>query len=261
MNEPKRIAVRDWRWDLRVAAAFLTRLPIRLPEGYRPSDLGGAARMFPVVGLGIGLAAGLIFAAGLHYGLGPLLAAIAAVAAQVAITGALHEDGLGDLADGFGGGATPEKKHENMRDSRIGTSALVTVVLMLDGRIAALEQLDDTFEALGALLAAGAASRAAMVWLMHSLEPVRPDGLGAGAGRPELNNVFIAAAIAAAVALLALEPRLAIAALVGSAIGAFFVATIAKRQIGGQTGDVLGASQQAAELCCLIAVVLASAWG
>ncbi len=260
MNEPERLEVRDWRWDLRVATAFLTRLPIRLPEGYLPSDLGHASRLFPVVGIGLGLAAGLVFAIATELGLGTLLAAIAAVAVQIALTGALHEDGLGDLADGFGGGSTPEKKLEIMRDSRIGTYALVTVVLTLAARIAAIEALDDGIIVLGALLAAGAASRAAMVWQMQYLEPARPDGLGASAGRPEQQNVLIAVAIAAAVALLALEPRLAVAALIGSVVGAFVITSLAKRQIGGQTGDVLGAAQQAAELCCLIAVVLAIAW-
>lgn len=241
--------------DLRIAGAFLTRLPLPLPGIQEPGRLARASWAFPVVGLATGVAGGLVYLVGHWIGLGPTLAAIFAVAAQILMTGALHEDAAGDVADGLGGGATRARKLELMRDSRMGTYGVAALVLLIAARVAALSALAAPEIVLAALVAAGAASRATMVAVMDRLAPARSDGLGAAAGRPEPRNVAVAAAIAVVVAILALGFFTGIVGLVGAALGAAAVAWIAWRQIGGHTGDVLGACQQAAEILCLAAIV------
>ncbi len=244
-----------WTDDIRVAAAFLTRLPVPMREPAWPRRLGRAAWAFPVIGAGIGAAGGLAYAAGMALGLMPQLSAILAVGAQVLLSGALHEDAAGDVADGFGGGATREQKLEIMRDSRVGTYAVVTLVLILAARIAALSALAGPEVVVAALIAAAAASRAFMVPVMAVLAPARSEGLGAGAGRPGAYRALAAIAIAAAVCLAAMGIGPGAAALAGAAAGAAAVAWLAQRQIKGQTGDVLGACQQAGEIVCLMALV------
>jgi adenosylcobinamide-GDP ribazoletransferase len=246
---------RNWVDDLTVAATFLTRVPLphRIDAG--EGRLARAAWAIPVVGIGIGLVAGFVYGAATALGLPPTLGATAAVAMQIWLTGALHEDALGDVADGFGGGATREEKLRIMRDSHLGTFAVLTLVIAVVARIAALAALAATDIVFFALLAAGAASRAGMVAAMANLEPVRGDGLGFEAGRTTWRDIWITGAIAAAAGLpmLGIVPGLAL--LAGAAVGSAAMIWLARRRIGGQTGDVLGACQQAAEIMCLAALV------
>ena len=107
-------------------------------------------------------------------------------------------------------------------------------------------------------MAAGAVSRAAMVGLMHRLEPARRDGQGAAAGRPDDPGLYTALAIAAVVALVLVGLAAGLAALLAAGLGAAAIGALARRQIGGSTGDVLGAGQQAAEVLFLFAVVALS---
>ena len=244
----------NWIDDARVAAAFLTRLPIALDEAPAPGRLAEASWSFPLVGLAVGIVGGLVYGIAIWLGLTPLLAAMFAVGAQVALTGALHEDAAGDVADGFGGGATREQKLEIMRDSRVGTYGAVALVLVIGARVAALAALAEAEIVIAALVAAGAASRASMVAVMETLSPARDDGLAATAGRPERRSVVVAAAFAVVIGLLALGVYAGIVGLVGAAAGAGALAWLASRQIGGYTGDVLGACQQSAEILCLAAI-------
>ena len=241
----------------RVAAAFLTRLPVASRGAGGLEALAAASAAFPVVGAAIGLLSGGTCAVALMLGLGPWLAAVLAVACQVLVTGALHEDGLADLADGLGGGGDREAKLAIMRDSRIGTFGVIALVLALAARIAAVAALAGAGAGLAtaALVVAAAASRAAMAWPMRLLPPARSDGLAAAAGTPALGGLIAGSLIAAALAL-ALIGAAGLAALAAAALGAFIVARLAERQIGGQTGDVLGAAQVAAEIACLIVIVL-----
>ena len=119
----------EWLDDFRTAVAFLTRLPMPHPDGAMPPNFVRAHRMFPVVGALIGAAVGLL-CLGLRYaGVPDLAAAALALGGSAMITGALHEDGLADVADGFGGGRNLESKLEIMRDSRLGTyGALILLV-------------------------------------------------------------------------------------------------------------------------------------
>ncbi|HYD98093.1 MAG TPA: adenosylcobinamide-GDP ribazoletransferase [Alphaproteobacteria bacterium] len=245
----------DWRDEIRAAVIFLTRLPLRF-EGVMPDALGRRAlRWFPVVGLGIGLCAAAVFALAAALGLPAGVAAVLAVMAQVWLTGALHEDGLADTADGFGGGLAAPRKLEIMRDSRLGTYGGAALFGTLALRATALAALAPV-EASLALMAAGAVSRGLVPAVAHALPPARPDGLAARQGRPDFDTAALAALIGAAAAL----PLgfAALPALLLAAAAALFVAWLADRQIGGHTGDVLGATQQAAEVAVLLAV--AATW-
>jgi len=238
--------------DLTTALGFLTRLPIS-PNDH--AQLASAARCFPLVGALVGLVAGAVGAFAYWIGLGAWLAAVFAVTTQIAVTGALHEDGLADVADGFGGGFDRATKLAIMRDSAVGSYAVLALVLVLAARIAAVAALAPGYWLLIALPAATAASRGAITVSMHMLPPARDDGLGASAGTPTRLAVG-QSLLFCVLCVVPLGPVGAAAALVGATLGGCAVAWLALRQIGGATGDVFGAIQVIAEVAALCAIVL-----
>jgi adenosylcobinamide-GDP ribazoletransferase len=245
-----------WRDDLLTAWLFLTR--VSLPRILRPSTASAAGlthalRAFPLIGAMIGLAAALVYWLGTLFGLSPLPAALLTIGATVWLTGGLHEDGLADCADGFGGGRDREAKLAIMRDSRIGSYGVLALVIGVGLRVAALADLS-VADGATALVAAHAASRAAMPLLMALLEPARTDGLAASLGRP--SEAVLAQAVILGVLICALMtgPFPGIVALSFAALVLAGLETLARRQIGGYTGDVLGAAQQVAETAILLAL-------
>ena len=233
------------------ATAFFTRIPTPTPAGDSGS-LAAAAWAFPLVGAGIGAVAGLAFVIAQTFGLGDWPAAILAVLAGLALTGALHEDGLADAADGFFGGHDREQRLAIMSDSRHGTYGVLAIVVSVLLRAAALAGIGEPFHAGVSLVAAHAASRGALPLAMRGLTPVRAAGLGAAAGRPRLPLAVAALVIGTLMVLAALGPgRGALAiTLVGAAL--LGLGVVAQRRIGGFTGDVLGAFQQVAEIVILL---------
>ncbi|HTV44811.1 MAG TPA: adenosylcobinamide-GDP ribazoletransferase [Stellaceae bacterium] len=235
-----------------IAVAFLTRIPLG-----RPGDVGqplaAAAWAFPLVGAGIGAIAGFVYLAAELLGLGDGPAALLAVLAGLWLTGALHEDGLADSADGlFGGGDRPARL-AIMRDSRHGTYGVLALVVSVALRAAALAHTGEAVYAGLALIAAHAVSRALLPVVMRLLAPARADGLAVEAGRPGLASVAAAVLIGLLITAAALGPVLgAIAFAVAAATGAAG-AVLARRRIGGYTGDVLGAVQQLGEITMLLA--------
>jgi adenosylcobinamide-GDP ribazoletransferase len=186
-------------------------------------------------------------------GLNPFVAAVLAVAATLLVTGALHEDGLADTADGFGAGGSRERKLEIMRDSRSGTYGVLALILSVLLRAGAITSLVEPALVAPALIAAHAAARATLPAFMRFVPRARADGLAAGAGPPSMTNVTIAALLGA-VALVygfGFTNMLMVVALL--AVVALLMARLALRQIGGQTGDVLGALEQAGEILVLLA--------
>ena len=242
--------------EFAIATAVLTRLPVgaAAPETGAVAAAGWA---FPLVGAGIGLICALAFLVAGLLGVPNGPAALLAVAAGLMLTGAFHEDGLADTADGFGGGGTRDEKLAIMRDSRHGTFGIVAIVLSIGLRAAALAALGDPIHGGLALIAAHAASRGALPAAMRVLSPARPDGLGATAGRPSLAVAVIAAAIGAAVVLAALGPPTGLVALLLAGGAVALAAVLARRQIGGYTGDVLGFFQQIGEIVMLLAAAAA----
>jgi adenosylcobinamide-GDP ribazoletransferase len=213
----------------------------------------------PVLGLGLGLALGMVLVLAHWLGAGPLLGACLAVLASVLLTGALHEDGLADTADGLGPALLDAgRRLEIMRDSRIGAFGACALVLSLAIRMAALAQLAPG-TALLSLVAAHALSRAALGWPMLQLAPARTDGLAASQGRPGEADVWLTLAIGVAIAFLFLIARAPLASILApvAAGAAMLLCTSAMRRgIGGHTGDTLGATQQVVEIVVLVVCAL-----
>jgi adenosylcobinamide-GDP ribazoletransferase len=230
--------------DLAAACMLLTRLPVTraVPAGHT------GVWAYPLIGGVVGIAGAAVFWLALQLGLPPIVAAICAIAVTILITGALHEDGLADTADGFGGGATVARKLEIMRDSRIGSFGAIALMLSLSLRVAALAALADP---LIALLAAGVLGRGAMIGMMLALPPARPDGMAASLGPVPFTPAMVGIGIACACVLLPHGGR----ALLAAAAACGLMVWLARRQIGGYTGDVLGAAEQAAECAVLLALL------
>src|SRR5216684_1273003 len=228
-KDSTRSALAGWWDDLVAAGCFLTRLPLAGLSSAHTGLLARSMRAFPLVGIVVG----------------------AAGWAAYAVTGALHEDGLADTADGFGGGEDRAGKLAIMRDSRIGAYGVIALVFTVALRAAALAVLT-TPRAGAALIAAHAVSRAGLPIVMRWLAPARDDGLGASAGQPDDSAIGWCAGIAVVVALLCLGVVPGLAALVVGPAAVAGLARLAQRQIGGYTGDVLGAAQQIGEIAVLL---------
>jgi adenosylcobinamide-GDP ribazoletransferase len=241
----------DWFDDLRTAVAFLTRLPMPHPDGSMPANFVRANRMFPVVGALIGLVVGMLYLGMLAAGVPNLAAAALALGAGAILTGALHEDGLADVADGFGGGRDRAAKLEIMRDSRLGTYGALILMVSFVAKLAALAALPGTLIVPG-LVATHALARGVLPSMSMSLPYARKDGLAANAGQPDLRIAAIAGGLALAIALLSLPWIEALAAAVAAGASAIVMGIVAQRQIGGQTGDVLGAAEQIGETAILV---------
>src|SRR5208283_911783 len=228
-------------------------------------DFNRMAWAAPVAGAVVGLVGAVALAAAEALGLPPFVAAALAVAALIAATGALHEDGLADVADGFGGGATRAMKLDIMRDSRIGAYGAIALTLALILRVGALTAaLDGGFwRASLSLIAVAALSRAGALTPLALLGSARADGAGAAAGRIQPGALAAAWGSALVVALVlglvSLGLAHAFAAALASGAGALAMVALARRAIGGQTGDVAGAAQQLAEIAGWCALLIGHA--
>jgi adenosylcobinamide-GDP ribazoletransferase len=243
--------------DLKVALVFYTRLPLSHDGPIAGTDLAQASWAAPIAGAVVGALGAAAYGVAHAAGLGPLPAAGLALLVTIALTGGLHEDGLADTADGFGAGATPERRLAIMRDSRIGTFGACALIMSIGLRWAAIASVAGPMRVAAALIAAHAAARAALPLLMWLAPPARPDGLAAAAGLPPTDSVAAAGVLGLVALVLALGPAKALIATVVLlvALGAIRQVTLAK--IGGQTGDVLGALEQVAEILILLSAARA----
>ena len=165
--------------DLKIGFIFLTRLPLAHQMPIAKGELSQALWTAPVVGAAVGLLGAAVYGLAQALYLPPLPAAVLAIAATLAVTGGLHEDGLADVADGFGGGATRERKLEIMHDSRIGTFGVCALILSFMLRVAALTNLGDPGLVAAVLVAAHAAGRAPLAAFMRLIPAARTDGMSA----------------------------------------------------------------------------------
>ena len=257
--------VEEWFAALGETATFFTRLPFNF-AGTPRFRLAQRLPTLPVLGIAIGLAAGIDLAIAQWLGAGPMLAAFVGLLTAVVITGALHEDGLADTADALGPtGASVERRLEILRDSRIGTFGALALILSVGLRMAALTQLAarDAGIALLALVAAHTLSRAAIAWPLGALDPARGDGLGAGSGQPTTSDVGLALAIGGGFSflmLLGVSPLAAVLAPAAVMALAWGVVPLARERFGGYTGDVLGATQQVTEIAALLVIAMCVGW-
>ncbi|SDO42677.1 cobalamin-5'-phosphate synthase [Lutimaribacter pacificus] len=239
--------------DIAAALGLLTRLPVPVSDAAAARG-ARAAWAYPVAGLAVALSGGAVGWIALALGLAPMLAAGLALAAMTAATGALHEDGLADCADGFWGGWDRARRLEIMKDSRIGTYGVLALVLGTGLRWGALGALFAAGHVWAPLIAAAMLSRAAMPALMAALPHARDSGLSRHVGRPDGTTVAAGAGLALVASALVLGFGAALGATVVALLAASCVAALARARIGGQTGDVLGAAQQVCEIAVLLAL-------
>ncbi len=242
------------------ALKFLTRLPIPLGRTIDPPPLNQTMRMFSVAGAIIGLMISAVLIGGHFARLPAMMTAFIAVAAGMLITGALHEDGFADTADGLGGGKTRERRLEIMRDSRIGSYGALALIIAVGMRVVAYASLlQMPLPAIvTVVVAAQSFSRALVVDLLWATPPARNDGLSNYAGRPPRATAMFAIIIGLALTLLAGYYTSFGNAVLALGLGLAATAAIrwqAVRMIGGQTGDICGAAQVACELMMLIAFI------
>ena len=231
--------------ELQLAFMLLTRLPAGTLTSQLP-ELAHARWAFPIVGCIVGgiIAASYIILSLLL--LPSFAAAILAITAGLFSTGAIHEDGLADCADGFGGGQNREKKLAIMRDSAIGSYGTLSLIIIMGLRISLLSMLPAKLEIVTPIIICAVISRYAMVGYLCLLPAARQDGLGNQASGNQTSGDNISA--------LLLAGLIALPAFVIGAFGLIYViiaivsvaliwGVIAKYQLGGQTGDVCGAGQ------------------
>ena len=248
--------------DLAASLRFFSILPLPAPAEPAASAFSDSAWAAPLAGALIGLVAAIALAVALRLGLPPTLAAVAAVATLALVSGCLHEDGLADFADGLAAGRSRDERLAIMRDSRIGAFGATTLTLTLIARVGAIAALagGGAAPAAAALVLAGAAARLGALVPLTALAPARSDGLGASAGRLAPAAFLAAAAATAAVALVVGVGWLGnVRALLAAALGvaaAGGIAVLAQRRLGGQTGDVAGAAEQAAEIAALVGLLI-----
>jgi adenosylcobinamide-GDP ribazoletransferase len=237
--------------DLRIAISLATRIPVGSAAPMAEGDVARASWALPIAGVLVGLAGAFVYWLSIRLHLQPEPAAMLALAATILVTGAMHEDGLADAADGLGGGKTREQKLEIMRDSRIGSFGACALIVSIVLRWSSLAAIADPRLVAIALVTAHAAARAPLPLFMRLLPPARTDGLSVGAGQPPPQSVVIAVLLGLICLLFSFGMSGTLSALIILAAAVLLFARLAKTQIGGQTGDVLGALEQVCEAAIL----------
>lgn len=262
-----------WLRHYLLALQFFTRVPVtgRLAGwvGYSPAMLRASAAHFPGIGLLVGLLAAGVAALLLRLlppgPFAPLVAAVLSTIGTILFTGALHEDGLADVADGLGGSFDRQRALEIMKDSRIGAYGALAISLALAAKVSLLALIGsvDLRALCAGLVLAHVVSRAWPLLLVRWL-PYVGDAAGskskpmadAISGR-SLVAAFLWAAMACA-AIAWLQGALFLAGpLLASALAAAWMARLFARRLQGFTGDCLGATQQACEIACYLGLALA----
>lgn len=247
--------LKDRAAELQASLTFLTRLR------FAPVTPGGAAITqgawaFPIAGVIVAAIGALVYWLAHRAGLPPFPCAALSVAATMLVTGCLHEDGLADTVDGFGGGGARDEKLDIMRDSRIGAYGVCALALAIILRVSALASLATPALVVPALFAAHGAARALVAVFMFFIPPARSNGLSAAAGQPPRESTGAATVLGIVILGLCLGPWLGLGALIVLAIVAALLGWLSLVQIDGQTGDVLGAVEQVGEIVVLLVALI-----
>ena len=216
------------------ALMFLTRIPVGKQYVFCSKDLPRSIIYFPIVGLIVGMLGGLVLFCAERF-VPPVLAVLLCMGVTVAVTGALHEDGLADTADGLIGGFEPQRRLEIMKDSRIGSYGAVVLWFSLTAKLFLLTALLEkgVFAAVCGLVVAHGLGRAATVTLKELVIAL-------------LAPILLSLALLGSKAVL---PLIVTAAVTWGA-GVYF-----QKKIGGITGDCLGSANQLVELVCYLSLV------
>ncbi|MGN7957437.1 adenosylcobinamide-GDP ribazoletransferase [Agrobacterium tumefaciens] len=257
----------DFITDVMHSLAFLSRLPVpsRFFDDADGVSMRRTARAFPAAGLLIALPAAFLVVVFAAFDASPQLTGWLVIGLTALVTGALHEDGLADMADGFGSGKDKARMLEIMKDSRIGSYGAITMILSFALRATALAALIETLPAktaAAALIAVLVMSRSLMVWHWQSLPAAKTSGIAAGAGQPgtsERNIALVIGLLLFILFTLHALPLLSIALVLAAAfLAAMLFGRLCDRKIGGHTGDTIGACQQITEIVILVTLALAA---
>ena len=256
--------VGNFMTDMMRSLSFLSRIPVNdifFEDDHRP--LGQMVRAFPVAGFLIALPPACLAALLAWAHADPLMSSAIVLGVATLITGALHDDGLADTADGFGGGRTKDRVLDIMKDSRIGTYgaiALVLSFLIRAAAIAALMRVLSPFGIAACLIATACFTRGLLVWHWQALPPAREGGIASMAGQPGERERKGAITYGFGIAVFACLPFFSPPFLV-VVLAALFGVThlfnrLCDRKIDGHTGDTIGATQQITEIVMLVALAL-----
>lgn len=245
--------------DIRAAMTFLTRLPV----GGRHRTLDACAWAFPIAGISVGVTGAAAFWLAGWAGLPSWIAAFLTLTATALVTGALHEDGLADAADGLGAGGSVDRKLEIMRDSRIGGYGALALILATGIKSAAIASFVPGPSGAAAILAVHVLSRAVLPGVMALLHPASTSGVAASVGRPGTVAAVIALILGAAAVGCLIGPLMslwaglvAVAAAIGTALA---VGLFLARSLGGYNGDTIGLLEQLCEIAIMLALLIAAA--
>jgi len=245
----------DFFVGLRRALAFLTLLPVGPKVEAGPFDIATDARYFPVAGAGIGVFSASVFWLTGQFWPQPVAVFLCLMTAII-LTGGLHEDGLADTADGFGGGWTRERRLAIMKDSHIGTYGVLALIFALALKAAALASLPSSLIS-PALVALHAGGRMAIVLVLTVLDYA---GDPQTAKSPHLQKrlaigglVFpLGVTVLSFLPLFYFDPRAAVLGAVFGSVACALLAAYSGKAIGGYCGDVLGAIEQTFEVFFLL---------
>lgn len=242
-----------WLTDIVIAGALLSRLPMPHLSEAAFERTAHATWAYPIAGGVLGAIAGGVAAVLLAIGLPAAFAAGVLLAVLMLLTGAMHEDGLGDTADGFWGGFDRARRLEIMKDSQTGTYGILALLIVTGLRWSAYTLILP----MGILpvIAVAALSRAGMPCVMAALPHARDVGLSHSVGRPDVPTAVLGLGTAVLVAGLCVGGA-AIGGILAAIVTAAIVAMVAKVKIDGQTGDVLGAAQQLSEVAILAVFIM-----
>ena len=262
-----------------LAVQFFSRIPIagRLAAwtGWSPEMQRASAAHLPGVGWLVGLWAALLVALvqwlSVHSQWTPLLAAVISTAGTLWLTGGFHEDGLADVADGLGGFVPPERALEIMKDSRLGSYGVMTLVMALLTKVALIAMLMSSLKPfwnplpiMALLCSAHVLSRFTPLVLMHFLPHIGQaassktlDVAGKQMGWRGLMTGAIWCLPAIALLWWLGSGELVAKVIIACSLSTWLLLRWFRRRLGGMTGDCLGACQQVNELVILLAAAFA----
>lgn len=254
----------DYLTDIMRSLSFLSRIPVHdifFEDDHR--SIAQSSRAFPLAGILIALPPACIAAILVSHNADPLLSAAIVLTIATLISGALHEDGLADTADGFGGGSSRDRALDIMKDSRIGTYGAIALILSFALRVAAIAALMRELSALGvavSLIAVACLSRGAMVWHWQKIPSARPNGVAASAGQPgeteRSRALGYGVGLAGLIAINYFAPFPFAVVLAAPLVATYLFNRYCDRKIQGHTGDTIGATQQITEIVMLAGLAL-----
>lgn len=249
----KRSKYQIYKEDFCAALMLLTRIPVNWDKVSpdNPPDMNRSLWAYPLVGLLVGLVAALIFYVCVFASIPNSISIVLTLSSVIFITGAFHEDGLADTADGFGGGGDKQEKLDIMRDSCIGTYGALALISAFLLKVFALLELTH-IEVLGTLVVAAVLSRLMIIYMLIMLKPARKDSLSTQSGKPGGDAIIFATGSALLFSGLVFDIRLIILMFLVACAVTFLFSRLARSQVGGFSGDILGASQQLTEVSIYI---------